>query len=103
MATPARRCAYTVTRRVFEGGAYTDHAFRAEARRLELDGRDRAFAMRLAYGVVQRRALTRGPAQHRVHEAVSATARRPGEVDRLRHRRVIRDAVHVEQLVRAQP
>ncbi len=55
MATPARRCAYTVTRRVFEGGAYTDHAFRAEAQRLELDGRDRAFAMRLAYGVVQRR------------------------------------------------
>ena len=55
MATPARRCAYTVTRRVFEGGAFTDHAFRAEAQRHELDGRDRAFAMRLAYGVVQRR------------------------------------------------
>ncbi len=55
MATPARRCAYAVTRRVFEGGAYTDHAFRAEASRHELDGRDRAFAMRLSYGVVQRR------------------------------------------------
>ncbi len=55
MATPARRCAYTVTRRVFEGGAYTDHAFRAEAQRHTLDDRDRAFAMRLAYGVVQRR------------------------------------------------
>ncbi len=55
MATPARRCAYAVTRRVFEGGAYTDHAFRAEAQRHELDGRDRAFAMRLSYGVVQRR------------------------------------------------
>ena len=55
MATPARICAYTVTRRVFEGGAYTDHAFRAEAKRHELDGRDRAFAMRLSYGVVQRR------------------------------------------------
>ena len=55
MATPARRCAYTVTRRVFEGGAYTDHAFRAEAERLGLNGRDRAFAMRLAYGIVQRR------------------------------------------------
>ena len=55
MATPARRCAYTVTRRVFEGGAYTDHAFRAEAQRHELDARDRAFAMRLSYGVVQRR------------------------------------------------
>jgi 16S rRNA (cytosine967-C5)-methyltransferase len=55
MATPARLCAYAVTRRVFEGGAYTDHAFRAEAKRHELDGRDRAFAMRLSYGVVQRR------------------------------------------------
>jgi 16S rRNA (cytosine967-C5)-methyltransferase len=55
MATQARRCAYRVTRRVFERGSYTDHAFRAEAQRHELDGRDRAFAMRLAYGVVQRR------------------------------------------------
>jgi 16S rRNA (cytosine967-C5)-methyltransferase len=54
VATPARRCAFTVTRRVCEGGAYTDHAFRAEAQRLDLDARDRAFAMRLAYGVVQR-------------------------------------------------
>jgi 16S rRNA (cytosine967-C5)-methyltransferase len=40
---------------VFEQGAYTDHAFRAEAKRHELAGRDRAFAMRLSYGVVQRR------------------------------------------------
>ena len=36
MATPARHCAFTVTRRVFEGGAYTDHAFRAEAQRHDL-------------------------------------------------------------------
>jgi 16S rRNA (cytosine967-C5)-methyltransferase len=43
-------------RRVFEQGAYTDRAFRAEAERAELSGRDRAFAMRIAYGVVQRRA-----------------------------------------------
>jgi 16S rRNA (cytosine967-C5)-methyltransferase len=55
MATPARRCAYTVTRRVFERGAYTDRAFRAEAQRHRLGRRDRAFAMRLSYGVVQRR------------------------------------------------
>jgi 16S rRNA (cytosine967-C5)-methyltransferase len=55
MATAARRCAYTVTRRVFERGAFTDHAFRAEAQRHGLDGRERAFAMRLSYGVVQRR------------------------------------------------
>jgi 16S rRNA (cytosine967-C5)-methyltransferase len=51
---PARRCAYAVLRRTFEGGAYTDLALRAEAR--ELEPRDRALAMRLAHGAVQRRA-----------------------------------------------
>jgi len=56
MPTPARRCAFAVARRVFEQGAYADRAFRAEADRLALEGRDRAFAMSLAYGVVQRRA-----------------------------------------------
>ena len=56
MATEARVCAYTVVRRVFEQGAYADRAFRAEAGRLGLAGRDRAFAMRLTYGVVQRSA-----------------------------------------------
>ena len=55
-ATASRRCAYAVVRRVFEQGAYADRAFRAEAQRATLDARDRAFAMRLAYGVVQRKA-----------------------------------------------
>jgi 16S rRNA (cytosine967-C5)-methyltransferase len=50
---PARRCAYTVLRRVFERGAYADRALQAEAK--ELDARDRALAMRLAYGAVQRK------------------------------------------------
>ncbi len=50
---PARRCAYTVLRRVFEQGAYADLAFASEA--AELDRRDRALAMRLAYGAVQRK------------------------------------------------
>jgi 16S rRNA (cytosine967-C5)-methyltransferase len=50
---PARRCAYTVLRRVFEDGAYADRALRGEAK--QLDARDRALAMRLAYGAVQRR------------------------------------------------
>ncbi len=49
----ARVCAYAVLRRVFEQGAYADLALRAEAR--ELDARDRALAMRLAYGAVQRK------------------------------------------------
>jgi len=53
---PARRCAYTVLRRVFEQGAYTDEALRAESK--ELDPRDRALAMRLAYGSVQRKGTT---------------------------------------------
>jgi 16S rRNA (cytosine967-C5)-methyltransferase len=50
---PARRCAYAVLRRVFERGAYADRALTAEA--AQLDPRDRALAMRLAYGAVQRR------------------------------------------------
>jgi 16S rRNA (cytosine967-C5)-methyltransferase len=50
---PGRRCAYAVLRRVFEHGAYADQALHAESR--ELDARDRALAMRLAYGAVQRR------------------------------------------------
>jgi 16S rRNA (cytosine967-C5)-methyltransferase len=52
--SPARVCAYTVVRRVFEGGAYADRALNAEAR--GLSPRDRALAMQLAYGTVQRRA-----------------------------------------------
>ncbi len=50
---PARRCAYVVLRRVFERGAYADLALQAESERL--DRRDRALAMRLAYGAVQRK------------------------------------------------
>lgn len=51
---PARRCAHAVLRRVFEHGAYADRALVGEAR--SLDSRDRALAMRLAYGAIQRRA-----------------------------------------------
>jgi 16S rRNA (cytosine967-C5)-methyltransferase len=49
----ARACALSVVRRTFEGGAYTDRAMHAASR--GLDPRDRALAMRLAYGAVQRR------------------------------------------------
>jgi 16S rRNA (cytosine967-C5)-methyltransferase len=52
-ATPARRVAYAVIRRVFEQGAYADRALHGEAR--GLDPRERALAMQLAYGTVQRR------------------------------------------------
>jgi 16S rRNA (cytosine967-C5)-methyltransferase len=51
--SPARACAYTVVRRVFEHGAYADRVLAAEAQ--ALDPRDRAFAMVIAYGTVQRR------------------------------------------------
>jgi 16S rRNA (cytosine967-C5)-methyltransferase len=48
----ARGVAYEVVRRVFEEDAYADRVFRAAAEGLE--PRDRAFAMQLAYGTVQR-------------------------------------------------
>ena len=53
-ASAAREVAFRVVRRVFDGGAFTDRAFRAEADRAGLDARDRAFAQRLAYATVQR-------------------------------------------------
>ena len=56
MSTPARRCAFAVVRRVFEDGAYADRVFRTEAERARLAGRERSFAMQLAYGTIQRRA-----------------------------------------------
>jgi 16S rRNA (cytosine967-C5)-methyltransferase len=55
-ATPARTVALAVLRRVFEQGAWADRALHGEARRTGLDGRERALAMRLSYGAVQRRA-----------------------------------------------
>jgi 16S rRNA (cytosine967-C5)-methyltransferase len=51
--TPARQVAFAVIRRVFEQGAYADRALHGEAK--ELDPRERALAMQLAYGTVQRR------------------------------------------------
>ncbi|HEY2202587.1 MAG TPA: 16S rRNA (cytosine(967)-C(5))-methyltransferase RsmB [Solirubrobacteraceae bacterium] len=53
MPARARACAFVVVRRVFERGAYADRALQAEAK--DLDPRDRALAMRLAYGTVQRK------------------------------------------------
>jgi 16S rRNA (cytosine967-C5)-methyltransferase len=52
----ARAVAHAVLGRVFDEGAFTDRAFRAEADRAGLDPRERAFAQQLAYGAVQRRA-----------------------------------------------
>ncbi len=52
-ASESRLCAYAVLRRVFEDGAYADQALHAESKKLA--PRDRALAMRLAYGAVQRK------------------------------------------------
>src|ERR1700761_3602772 len=49
----ARECALRVVRRVCEQGAYADRAFTGEADGLE--PRERALAMAMAYGTIQRR------------------------------------------------
>lgn len=53
--SPPRALAFATLRATFEDGAFTERAFRLEADRLGLGGRDRAQAQRLAYGSVQRR------------------------------------------------
>jgi 16S rRNA (cytosine967-C5)-methyltransferase len=55
LIAPARALAFEVVRATFEQDAHTDLAFRQAADRLELPGRERAQAQRLAYGAVQRR------------------------------------------------
>jgi len=67
VVSPARRVAFDVVRRVFEDGAYADRVFRAEAE--GLDTRDRAFAMQLAFGAVQR--------VRTLDHAIEVLARRP--------------------------
>jgi 16S rRNA (cytosine967-C5)-methyltransferase len=52
MPSEARVCAFKVLRRVFEQDAYADRALHACAE--GLSARDRALAMRLAYGAIQR-------------------------------------------------
>jgi 16S rRNA (cytosine967-C5)-methyltransferase len=72
--SPARAVAFRVVRRVFEEGAYADRALTAEADRAGLDPRDRALAMRLAYGAVQR-------ARTLDHLAERLTGRPAGDLD----------------------
>ncbi|MGA7705153.1 MAG: 16S rRNA (cytosine(967)-C(5))-methyltransferase RsmB, partial [Solirubrobacteraceae bacterium] len=60
---------YEVIRRVFEQGAYADQSLQSEAR--SLDARDRALAMRLAYGTIQMR-LT-------LDHVIQLLAQRPAE------------------------
>ena len=55
MIAPARRLAFATIRETFEDGAHTERAFRAAADKLEIEGRERAQAQRLAFGAVQRR------------------------------------------------
>jgi 16S rRNA (cytosine967-C5)-methyltransferase len=53
--SPARKLAFETIRATFEDGVHTERAFREAADELDLSGRDRAQAQRLAYGAVQRR------------------------------------------------
>jgi len=53
---PARAVAFAVLLRVFEDGAWADRALIGEARRHQLDMRDRGLARQLAFGAVQRKA-----------------------------------------------
>lgn len=69
--TLARTCAFRVLQRTFGEDAYADRAFRAEADRVGLDPRDRAFAQRLAYGAIQNRAT--------LDYVVTALSSRPAE------------------------
>lgn len=69
---PARACALRVLRRVFEQGSYAEKALVSEA--AELGPRDRALAMRLSYGAVQRR----GTLDHLIGQLAG---RRPGKLD----------------------
>lgn len=51
----ARTLALRVLTRVFDEGAYADRAFTGEAEKARVDARERALAMHLAFGAVQRR------------------------------------------------
>ncbi len=53
--TPARALAFETVRATFERDAHSERFFREAADRLELPGRERAQAQRLAFGAVQRR------------------------------------------------
>ena len=70
--SPARACAFAVIRRTFEQGAYADRAFHADA--AGLDSRERALAMVLSYGTIQRRATLD-------YVARKLTSRPPAELD----------------------
>ena len=70
-ASPPRRAAFEVLRRVFEDGAWADRALPAALRRHSVEGRERAQAQRLAYGAVQRR----GTSDH----LISILAERPAD------------------------
>lgn len=78
--SPARRCAFTVVRRVFEQDAYADRALTAEA--AGLTPRDRSLAMSLAFGTVQRRATLDYVAQRLCSRPLSSIE--PGALAALR-------------------
>ena len=93
--TPARVCAFRVLQRTFGEDAYADWAFRAEADRVGLDARDRAFAQRLAYGAIQNRAT--------LDYVVGALSSRPAETIELRILNALRLGVYQVALLDGVP
>ena len=79
----ARTLALRVITRVFDEDAYADRAFTGEAEKAKVDARERALAMHLAFGTVQRRRT--------LDAALEEIAKRPV-------RRLERGLAHVLQL-----
>ena len=93
--TLSRVCAFRVLQRTFGEDAYADRVFRAEADRVGLDARDRAFAQRLAYGAIQNRAT--------LDYVVTALSSRPAETIELRLLNALRLGVYQVALLDGVP
>jgi 16S rRNA (cytosine967-C5)-methyltransferase len=76
----ARTLALRVLTRVFDEGAYADRAFSGEAERAHVDARERALAMHLAFGTVQRRRTLDAALEDIAGRPVQRLERRLGHV-----------------------
>jgi 16S rRNA (cytosine967-C5)-methyltransferase len=79
----ARTLALRVITRVFDEDAYADRAFTGEAEKAKVDARDRALAMHLAFGTVQRRRTLDAALEELAKRPVQRLERRLAHVLRL--------------------
>jgi 16S rRNA (cytosine967-C5)-methyltransferase len=79
----ARALALRVITRVFDEDAYADRAFTGEAEKAKVDARDRALAMHLAFGTVQRRRTLDAALEEIAKRPVQRLERRLAQVLRL--------------------